>query len=342
MKLKKISYLLTLLFIMSFSLFAKEVNIYSYRQEFLIKPLLDAFTDKTGIKANVVYAKSGVAERLKREGKNSQADVVLTVSVGVLNEFVENKTVQKIKSSTVIKNVPKYYRENSNYWVGLTTRARIIYASKTRVKPGAITTYEDLANSRWKGKVCSRPFSHVYNLDLTAYMVVKKGKERTEKWLKGIKRNLARKPQGNDRAQVKAIKEGICDIGIGNSYYYGKMITNAENPEQIEWAKSINVVYPNQKSSGSHVNLSGILLAKYAPNKKNALRLINFLTSDLAQYMYAQVNFEYPIKKGVPPSPLLEKDLNISSFKRDKVALSKVAKARKTAQMLINKVGIDN
>ena len=276
-------------------IFASEVNIYSYRQPFLIEPLTSAFTDKTGIKVNIVYLRKGMIERMKAEGKRSPADVVLTVDISRLSALVEAGLTQQVVSQTLSTNVPEKYRDPAGHWFGLTTRARIIYVSKERVRTGEIKSYEDLADPKWRGKVCTRSGLNAYNLALTSAIIHHHGEDYAKKWLDGFKQNLARKPQGNDRAQVKAIWAGECDLSIGNTYYMGKML---KDPEQADWAKSVNIVFPTFEGGGTHVNVSGIGMAKFSPNKENALALMEFLSSGEAQEIYATANFEYPIAPG--------------------------------------------
>lgn len=311
-----------------------EVNIYSYRQPFLIKPMLNAFTHQTGIKANVVFAPKGMITRLQKEGQNSPADMILTVDIGRINDAVEAGVLQPVKSEQLTANIPSHDRDPSGLWYALTRRARIVYASKERVKPGELSTYEGLADSRWKGRICIRSSQHVYNVALLASLVAHHGEAKAEEWAKGLKANLARKPQGNDRAQVKAIHAGECDISLGNSYYMGKMLTNEK---QIAWAESVNVVFPNQKGRGAHMNISGAGVTKHAPNKDNAVKLLEFLSGDLAQKMYAEQNFEYPVKPGVPWSGLVE---SWGKFKADNLDMIKVAKNRPTAIKIFDRVGI--
>ncbi|WP_369602134.1 Fe(3+) ABC transporter substrate-binding protein [Hahella sp. SMD15-11] len=313
---------------------AETVNIYSNRQPYLIQPILSAFTRETGIETQVVYAKKGIAERLKREGRNSPADVVLTVDIGRLQELVDSDVVQPVKSATLEKNIPAQYRDPEGRWFGLTVRARAIYASKERVKTTQLD-YEDLAKPEFKGKVCTRSGKHPYNLALIASFIAHKGEAATEEWLKGVKANLARKPQGNDRAQVKAIYEGICDVSLGNSYYLGKMLTDEK---QSKWANAVNIIFPNQDDRGAHVNISGAALTKAAPHKEAAIRLIEFLSDRLAQKMYAEQNFEYPVNPAVEPSGLVE---SWGKFKADTLPLSEVAKHRKAAAMLVDKINFD-
>src|SRR5690554_452564 len=319
---------------------ADEVNIYSYRQEFLIKPLLEAFTAETGIKANVIFSKSGLLERLQHEGANSPADVILTSDVGPLHDAVERDLVAPIKSSIVEENVPAQYRSRDDLWVGLTARSRIIYTSKDRVEPGEIQTYEDLADPKWKGRICTRSGKDSYNLSLIGSMIAHDGEEQAEQWLRAVKDNLARRPQGNDRGQVKAVMEGQCDLALGNTYYFGHMITNEEEPEQQKWAQSVNILFPNQNDRGAHMSISGAALAKHAPNKDAAIKLIEFLTSEQAQKMYAEVNYEFPVRPGIEWSPLLKEYMG--EFKADEINLGDVVKHRAAASRMVDRVGFDN
>jgi len=314
---------------------AEEVSVYSYRQPTLIEPLFAGFTEETGIKVNVVFAKKGLAERLVNEGANSPADLVFTVDIGRLNEVVEKGVVQAVQSKTLENNIPAQYRDPKGEWFGLTLRTRSIYASKDRVNLDDIKNYEDLADPMWKGKICTRSGKHAYNLALFASMIAHHGEADTEKWLEGVKANLARKPQGNDRAQVKAIKEGVCDLSLGNNYYFGKMINN---PDQKAWADAVTLTFPNQDNRGTHVNISGMALTKAAPNKANAIKLMEYLTETKAQTMYAEDNYEYPVKPGVAPSALVA---SWGSFKADGLPLSEIANLRKTAAKLVDKVGFD-
>lgn len=316
-------------------IFASEVNIYSYRQPFLIEPLTTAFTDETGIKVNIVYLRKGMIERMKAEGKRSPADVVLTVDISRLSALVEAGLTQKVVSETLSTNVPEKYRDPAGHWFGLTTRARIIYVSKERVRTGEIKSYEDLADPKWRGKVCTRSGLNAYNLALTSAIIHHHGEDYAKKWLDGFKQNLARKPQGNDRAQVKAIWAGECDLSIGNTYYMGKML---KDPEQADWAKSVNIVFPTFEGGGTHVNVSGIGMAKFSPNKDNALALMEFLSSGEAQEIYATANFEYPIAPGTKVDDLVK---SWGSFNADNVNLMTIAKLRKKALKLTEIVDFD-
>lgn len=315
-----------------------EVNIYSYRQPFLIQPLLDAFTAETGIDTNVVFASKGLGERIAAEGANSPADVLLTVDIGRLDGAKQLGISQPVTSQTVNQNVPVEFRDPEGHWIGLTNRARIVYASRERVDQDTIT-YEELSDPKWKGRICTRSGQHVYTIGLVASMVAHHGAEKTEEWLEGVRDNLARKPAGNDRAQVQAIYAGECDIALGNTYYMGLMQTNEKEPEQQEWAESVRILFPNSGDRGSHVNLAGVVLTKNAPNKDNAVKLIEFLSSEKAQKIYAETNHEYPVKPGVEVS---ERVKSWGEIKKDPIALADVAKNRKTASELVDKVGFDD
>jgi iron(III) transport system substrate-binding protein len=314
---------------------AEEVNVYSYRQPELIKPLTDAFTAETGIKVNVAYLKKGMVERMQAEGKRSPADLVLTVDISRLAAVVNAGLTQAVESDTLNANVPAQYRDPDNQWYGLTTRARIVYASKERVAEGEVTTYEDLADPKWKGRICTRSGTHAYNVALTSAVVHHHGEEGAAKWLEGIKANLARKPQGNDRAQVKAIWAGECDIAIGNTYYMGKMLAD---DEQKAWADSVNVLFPTFENAGTHVNISGVAMAKNAPNPEAALKMMEFLTSPQAQEIYAKANYEYPIAPGTSPDPLVK---GWGEFTADDVNLMTLAGNRPTALKITETVDFD-
>lgn len=317
------------------SMAQEEVNVYSYRQAFLVEPLFQGFTDETGIKVNVVFAKKGLAERLQREGANSPADLIFTVDIGRLNEVVEKELVQPVDSTILSENIPAQYRDPGNLWFGLTTRTRSVYASKERVDLADIQRYEDLADPKWKGKICTRSGKHPYNLALIASMIAHHGEAEAEAWLRGVKANLARKPQGNDRAQVKAIYEGECDLSLGNNYYLGNMLQDAD---QTKWAEAVNITFPNSNDRGTHVNISGMALTKSAPNKANAIKLMEYLTGKTAQTMYAEENFEYPVNPTVQPSQLVA---SWGSFKSDELPLSEIAGLRKAAAQMVDKVGFD-
>ncbi|MFC1491347.1 Fe(3+) ABC transporter substrate-binding protein [Nitrospinota bacterium] len=314
-----------------------EVNLYSYRQPFLIKPMLDEFTQKTNIKVNVVFANKGMLEKIK--ATPGAADAVLTADIGRLNDMTAAGVLQPVKSSILEKNIPSQYRHPEGLWFGLTTRARVLYVSKKRVKPGDVRSYEDLAKPSLRGRVCIRSGKHVYNVSLIASIIAHKGEAATTEWLKGVKANLARKPGGNDRAQAKAIYAGQCDVGVGNTYYMGKMQTNRKKPAQRKWAAAIRLVFPNQGGRGTHVNISGAAVIRSARNRANAVKLIEFLSGDFAQKIYADQNFEYPVKAGVPVNPRVK---SWGDFKADQINLATVAKFRKAASKIVDLVDFNN
>lgn len=315
--------------------FAETVNVYSFRQPFLIEPILESFTKETGIETQVIFAKKGLIQRIKREGKLSPADVVLTSNFSKLLQLkTEGLTQPFNQTDTINKNVPSQFRDSEAHWVALTKRVRNIYSSKVRLGKLDIS-YEDLANPTYKGKICTRSGKHPYNLGLIASMIAHNGEAQTKVWLEGVKNNLARKPQGNDRAQVKAIKEGLCDVSLGNSYYLGKMLNDKK---QIPWANAVELNFPNQANRGSHINVSGAVIAKYSPNQKAAQKLLAYLTTNTAQALYAELNMEYPVKVDVAPSTLVS---SWGAFKEDSIPLEDVAANIKTALKLTDQTKFD-
>lgn len=315
--------------------FAEEVNVYSNRQDFLIKPIIDTFTQETGIDVNVVFLKDGMGERLEREGRLSPADLLLTVDVSRLMDVVDKDLTQAVESEILEESIPAQYRDADGKWFAVTTRARAIYTSKDRIGKREDITYEELADPKYKGKVCTRSGKHPYNVALTASMIDEHGVEYTKTWLQGLKANLAQKPQGGDRDQIKAIKDGVCDYALGNSYYYGVMLSDEE---QRETAEAVYINFPNQADRGTHVNISAVALAKHAKNKDAAIKLMEFLASDEAQHLYASANHEYPVKEGVEPSALVK---SWGDFAADKRPLVDVAKHAKTAVQLVDEVKFD-
>lgn len=314
---------------------AEEVNVYSQRQAYLIEPIIKTFSDESGIQVNMVYAEDGLAERLAREGRHTPADVVLTVDISRLMELVEKDLVQPLDSPVLEDNIPAQYRDPDDKWFALTTRVRNIYTARDRVGKLDTIRYEDLADSRFKGKLCTRSGKHQYNVALVASMIAHHGEAETRQWLQGVKANLARTPQGNDRDQVKAIKEGICDLSLGNSYYYGVMLNT---PEQKPWAEAVHINFPNQQDRGAHVNVSGMVLTKYAKHPAAARKLMEFLSGDKAQQLYAELNMEYPVKPGLSPSPLVA---SWGTYKADTLPVAEIAKHRKAALTLIDEVKFD-
>jgi iron(III) transport system substrate-binding protein len=314
---------------------ADEVNVYSHRQPELIQPLIDAFTAETGIAVNIAFVDKGMVERLVAEGDRSPADLVLTVDIARLTEVVNAGVTQPVESAVLTANIPAEFRDPGNQWFGLTSRARIVYASKDRIKPGEVTTYEDLADPKWKGRICTRSGTHDYNLALLSAIIDHDGADAAKAWAEGVKANLARKPAGGDRDQVKAIWAGECDIALGNTYYMGEML---DDPEQKEWAESVNIVFPTFTSGGTHMNISGVAMTKAAPNREAALKLMEFLASDEAQKIYAETNHEFPIKPGVPVSALVA---SWGPFTPDTLPLTEIAAQRPAALKIMEEINFD-
>jgi iron(III) transport system substrate-binding protein len=315
-----------------------EVNIYSYRQPELIQPLLDAFTKQTGIETNVLFLDKGLVERMQAEGENSPADVILTVDVSRLTDAKEGGITQPLDDAEINAHIPEQYRDTDKTWFGLTTRGRVIYASKERIKDTAMT-YEDLADPKWKGRICIRDGQHSYNIGLFASMIAHHGADYTEKWLTGLKNNLARKPNGTDRSQAKSIMNGECDLALGNTYYVGLMLTDDKEPEQKDWANAIHIIFPNAQDRGTSVNISGMALARYAPNRDNAVTFMRFLASKEAQEIYAEQVFEYPVLPGAEASAIVK---SFGPIKPDTLPLTELAKYRKQASELVDKVGFND
>ena len=314
---------------------ADEINVYSHRQPELIQPLVDAFTAETGITVNVAFVDKGMAERLVAEGDRSPADLVLTVDIARLTQIVDAGVTQAVQSDVLEANIPAALRDTNDHWFGLTSRARIVYASKDRVAEGEVTTYEDLADPKWKGRICIRSGTNDYNVALTAAVIAHHGEDAAKAWLEGVKANLARKPDGGDRDQVKAIAAGECDIAVGNTYYIGQMLND---PEQKEAAESVRIVFPTFEGDGTHLNVSGVAMTKAAPNRENALKFMEWLSSDEAQRIYAETNHEFPVKPGVARSALVQ---SWGEFTPDSIPLTEVAKLRPAALKLIEEVNFD-
>ena len=314
---------------------AEEINVYSHRQPELIQPLVDAFTAETGIAVNVAFVDKGMAERLQAEGDRSPADLVLTVDIARLTQIVDAGVTQAVTSDILTANIPANFRDPDGHWFGLTARARIVYASNDRVKDGEVTTYEDLANPKWKGRLCTRSGTNDYNVALTAAYLSHHGEADTKTWLEGLKANLARKPEGGDRDQVNAIAAGECDIAIGNTYYIGQMLND---PAQKPAAETVRIIFPVFEGDGTHLNISGVAMTKAAPNRANALKFMEWLSGDTAQKIYAETNFEYPIKPGVDRSALVK---SWGDFTPDSKPLTELANLRAAALKLVEEVNFD-
>ena len=316
----------------------REVNVYTTREPGLIQPLLDTFSNETGIKTNVVFIESGLAERVEAEGENSPADVLSVVDYGNLIDFVDRGLTQPIKSDVLDAAVPPNLRDTAGNWYALSMRARVIFAARDRVSETALT-YEDLADPEWKGRVCIRSGQHPYNTSLFAAMIAKDGAQKTEQYLTALRANLARTAGGGDRDVARDILADICDIGIANSYYVGLMRSGAGGPEQQQWGDAIKVILPTfADGKGTHVNISGVAVAKHAPNRENAVKLIEFLVSPEAQAIYAKANFEYPVEAGAEVDPIIAA---LGDLKIDPVPLHEIGVHRREASDLVDKVGFD-
>ena len=335
MKLKHLAVMV--LFFMSVNALASEVNVYSGRKEKLIKPLLDRFTAETGIKTNLVTAKADkLLTRLKNEGRNTPADVFITVDAGRLYRAKQAGVLASVESLALNSAVPAHLRDPEGQWVGLSQRARGIFYAKDRVKPEQLSTYEDLASDKWKRKICIRGSGNIYNQSLVASLIASNGKDEAQQWSNKLVKNMARPPKGGDRDQIKAAAAGQCDIAIANTYYYGSMLTNKKDPSQVKAAESMAVFWPNQQSRGSHVNISGAGITKYAKNPVNALKLLEFLVNPESQKWYAEVNFEYPVSETAEISELVK---SWGSFKSDKLNLDILGRNNAEAVRTMDRAG---
>ena len=324
---------------LAFPAFAEgEVNVYSSRQEQLIKPLLDKFTAASGITVNLVTGKDdALIERLKLEGENSPADVLLTADAGRLHRAKDMGLSQTVESETLKSSIPENLRDPENQWFGLTYRARPVFYVKDKVKPEELSTYADLADLKWKGRICVRGSDNIYNQSLLGSMIASLGAEKTAAWTEGFVKNFARPPEGGDRDQIKAAAAGQCDIAIANTYYYGQMLAG-DNAEEKAAAEKVAIFWPDQKEGerGTHINVSGATVTKAAKNKDNAVKLLEYLVGDEAQAWYAENNQEYPVKAGVPASALLK---GWGEFKADSINLSELGKNNAEAVRIMDKAG---
>jgi iron(III) transport system substrate-binding protein len=319
---------------------AQEVTLYTTREPGLITPLLAAYTERTGVKVNTVFVKDGLLERVKAEGARSPADVLMTVDIGNLLDLVDGGVTQPVKSAALEAAVPANLRASDGQWFALSLRARVLYADKNL--PLTAIRYEDLADPKWKGKICIRAGQHPYNTALIAAMIAHDGEAATERWLQGVKGNLARKATGGDRDVARDILGGICDIGLANSYYVGHMKSAKEGSDARKWGDAIKVIQPtfaNSKSGGTHVNLSGAAVAKHAPQRAHAVQLLEYLTSEEAQALYAKANYEFPVRRGVAVDPVIA--ASIGELRADDLSIAEIAKHRKAASALVDKTGFD-
>lgn len=281
------------------------VNIYTARHYESDKQLYEMFEKQTGIRVNVVSARaSELIERIKREGENTAADLFITVDGGVLHVARTSNILKPITSRVALQNIPASLRDKENYWLAIATRARVIVYSLARVKVDDLSTYEDLANSKWRGRALARPSSSLYDQSLLASLIVLDGEEKAAQWVKGYVANFARPPIGNDRAQAQDIAAGKGDVALMNTYYIAQML-NSDNPEEVKAAQAVGVFFPNQATTGTHLNVSGIALTRHGKNTDNAIRFIEFITSREGQEKLAAGNYEYPANPEAKPHPIL-------------------------------------
>ncbi len=338
LRLKRIFLATALVLPTSLPVFADEaLTLYTTREPGLIQPLLNAWTNESKVKVNTVYIKDGMLERVKAEGENSPADLLMAVDAGNLIDLVEAGVTQPVVSEKLNAAVPKNLRGEDNQWYALSMRARVLYADKSF--PTVDWNYEQLSNPEYKGKVCLRSGQHPYNTAMIAAMIAHQGEAKTEEWLRGVKANLARKATGGDRDVARDILGGICDIGLANSYYVGHMKNAKEGSDARQWGDAIQVIKPTFEGGGTHVNISGAAVARHAPNKEKAVELMEYLVSVPAQQIYAKANYEYPVVQGIELDPII-KD-TIGEIQVDTIPLTEIVKHRKQASLLVDKVGFD-
>lgn len=311
------------------------VNVYSHRHYEADQLLFDAFTKETGIKVNVVKAKADqLLQRLEMEGASSPADILITVDAGSLHRIKEKGLFQPINSENLNTNIPAYLRDAEGYWFGLTQRARVIAYNKDKIKPAQLSTYADLASPKWKGKILIRASDNIYNQSLLASFIHHEGAEKAKKWAEGIVKNMAREPKGGDKDQILALANGEGDLAVVNTYYIGQMLTSKDEAEQKAVAK-VGVFFPDQSKFGTHTNISGVGVCKYAPNKENAVKLLEFLVSESSQRTYAEANQEYPIRANIAYSKELD---SFGKFKADTIELSLLGKFNSEAVKIFDQV----
>lgn len=315
---------------------AGEVNIYSARQEKLIQPLLDRFTAQTGIEVNLVTGKAAqLLERLISEGANSPADLLITTDAGNLHRAKAAGVLRAVQSQTLSERIPASYRDRDSQWFGLSLRARPIMYALDRVQPSELSSYEALAGPQWKGRICIRSSSNIYNQSLVASMIAADGTEAAERWARGLVANLARPPKGGDRDQIKAVAAGECDLAVANTYYLGGMLSGDDEVQRAQAAR-VAVFWPNQDGRGAHVNVSGAAVTSAAQHPTEAVALLEFLTSDASQAWYAKANSEYPVVAGVPWSKTLQ---GFGEFKPDDLSLSVLGDNNAEAVKLMDRAG---
>ncbi len=316
--------------------FGSEVNVYSAREEALIRPLLDRFTEETEIKVNLVTGEAdALLARLISEGRNTPADVFITVDAGRLHRAKREGMLQPLRDPALEQRVPAQYRDPEGYWIGLSRRARVIFYAKGRIDPAHLSTYESLADPKWKQRICVRSSDNIYNQSLVASLIAADGEAATESWATALVANMARSPQGGDRDQIAAVAAGQCDLALANTYYYGVMLTNTADPGQRKAAEKVSLFWPNQADRGAHVNVSGAGVTRHAQRRDEALRLLVFLLTSEAQRWYADVNYEYAMREGIA-SRILG---SWGPFKADPLNLSVLGDLNAQAVKLMDRAG---
>lgn len=320
----------------SYKVLSSEVNVYSARKEALIKPVLDRFTDETGVKVNLLTSKADtLITRIAQEGEYGRADLLLTTDVGRLVRAKQNGLTQAVTSDLIKRTVESRLRDPENHWVALTVRARPIMYNPKKVSPTDLSTMQDLTNTKWKGRICIRSSSNIYNQSMIAAMIEQDGVEATQKWVNSFSKNFARPPQGGDRDQIKAVVAGQCDIAIANTYYLAGMLVGSDSTAK-KVASQVKVFWPDQDVKGTHINISGAAITRHAPNLKEAKALLDFMLSEESQQWYASTNNEYPVKKDVQWSPVLD---GFGAFKQQKIELSRVGELNAQAVKVMDKAG---
>jgi len=316
--------------------FAADVNLYSARKEALIKPLLDRFTEETSIVVNLVTGKADtLLKRLEVEGRNSPADILITVDVARLIRGKDKGLFEAVNSNILEETIPEHYRDPDKQWFGLSLRSRVIVYAPDRVNKNELDSYIDLANTEWKNRICVRSSSNVYNQSMVAAMIANYGLEKTERWATALVNNFARSPKGGDRDQIKAVAAGVCDVALVNNYYLAGMYESTRK-EEVAAAKKIKLFWPSQDGRGAHMNVSGIAVLKTAKHKQEAVQLLEFLVSDFAQQWYADTNHEYSINPAIESNSILK---SWGKFKADNLNLSLLGKYNKDAVLLMDRVG---
>jgi iron(III) transport system substrate-binding protein len=312
------------------------VNVYSHRHYDTDQELFDRFTERTGIRVRVVSASADeLIARLEREGPASPADILVTVDAGRLHRAKVRGLLQPIRSEILEESVPRHLRDPEGFWYGLTTRIRIVAYAVDRVEEGELQRYEDLAEPEWEGRVLARSSENIYNVSHLASMIAALGEEGAEEWARRVVENFARSPQGNDTDQLRDVAAGVGDVALVNSYYVGRLL-NAEDAATRELARRVGILFPNQEDRGAHVNVSGIGVTAHAPNRAHAIQLMEFLVGEEAQRLFAEANFEYPVRPGVEWAPTLQA---WGEFRPDTLNLERLGELNNAAVRIFDRVG---